>query len=109
MSNDSITVTTPRGNKYTYYIHPIASTKWSNKGGNYMFGYLQQNGSWQILYVGLTNDFAARFANHDKLNAAIKKGAKHILAHVNENEAMRKNEEAELIGWLKPTLNELLK
>ena len=109
MSNETVTVTTPRGNKYTYTAYPISSTTWNNKAGNYMFAYKTQNGSWQVLYVGLTTDFAARFANHDKLNLAMRKGATHILARVNDNDASRKNEEAELIGWLKPALNDLLK
>ena len=109
MSNDSITVTTPRGNNYTYYIHSIANTIWSNKAGNYMFAYKQQDGAWTVLYAGLTTDFKARFANHDKLTSAQRKGATHILAHVNENSVARANEEAEIIGWLKPVLNDQLK
>ncbi|WP_310834533.1 hypothetical protein [Aetokthonos hydrillicola] len=74
-----------------------------------MFAYKLPYGQWQVLYVGQTNDFAARFSNHHKLNSAIKKGATHILVRVNDNEIARKLEEFEMIAWLTPELNELLK
>lgn len=106
---NEVTWTTPAGRKYTYTVHPIAGTQWSNAAGNYAFAYQGTDGLWYALYVGQTNDFAARFSNHEKLRPAINKGATHILAHVNANDQARKSEEAELITWLRPVCNELLK
>lgn len=95
-------------NQYQYEAHPIKGTNWNSVGGNYIFSYQTQTG-WPALYVGQTSDFKARFANHEKLQAAIGRGATHILARVNHSESARKQEEADLIATFKPVLNDLLK
>jgi len=108
-TNNPVVINTPSGKRYIYDVYLITGTIFKNVPGNYMFAYQIPNGLWQVLYVGQTSNFASRMSNHEKLGIAIKNGATHILAHVNNNEIARINEEFEMINYLQPALNELLK
>lgn len=107
MPDVTVNFTTPRGNTYVYYAHPIG-TSFKSEGGNYMFAY-QRGNVWYPAYVGQTNNLNARISNHEKLPTAIRHGATHVLSHLNASEQARKTEEAELIAWLRPVCNDLLK
>ena len=104
----TVTVKTKRGAVYEYTAYPINSTGWNNVAGNYIFA-AQNGNSWTVLYIGQTEDFAARFPQHDKIQPAIRKGATHILARVNKDQRARMAEEAELIAEFQPPLNQQLK
>lgn len=93
------------GIRYEYEAYPINSN-WNAVAGNYMFAY-HSNGQWNVLYIGQTNDYKARFANHHKLPLAIRYGATHILVRRNDNAYARANEERDLIASHSPSLNDL--
>ena len=105
--SQTITWTTPKGNRYEYTPYAIG-TKFNNVGGNYVYAYQKQN-SWYATYIGQTNDLGARLSNHEKQACAVKNGATHILVRTNGSEASRLTEEAEMIALCKPVCNEQLK
>ncbi len=93
---------------YTYEGYPIADTTWNSASGNYIFMKKIDTG-WRPLYVGIATNLKERFASHEKLPLAKKQGATYIFAHVNNNEAARSAEEADIISHYQPPLNDLLK
>lgn len=107
MTTFNATWTTPKAS-YKYDGFPIGSTTWNSVGGNYVFA--KKSGStWLALYAGQTEDFKARFANHEKLQPAKNLGATHIFARVNNNAFARTTEEMDFVSYFKPILNEKLK
>jgi hypothetical protein len=106
MSTLTVTFTTRRSS-YNYGVFNVG-TSFKNEAGNYMFAYQGYNG-WHPVYIGQSNDLGQRLANHPKWLEAKKKGATHILAHLNSGESARMNEEADLIAFYQPPCNDLLK
>jgi len=106
MTNLEVTWTT-RKQAYTFKALPIIGTRWNTVGGNYVFA-KETNAGWIALYAGQTENFKARFANHEKLVRAENLGATHIFTRVNNNSISRTNEEIDFVGHFKPILNEQL-
>lgn len=107
MTTTKVTWTTNK-TSYTYDGYSIDGTTWYSVGGNYVFA--KRTGStWKELYAGKTEDFKARFANHEKIPAAKRLGATHIFASANQNAAARTAEENDFVSYFKPILNEQLK
>jgi excinuclease UvrABC nuclease subunit len=94
--------------KLSFGIYDINSN-WSSSAGLYIFAYRTSETNWSCLYIGQTNDFAARFANHEKLNTAIRRGATHIHALVVPLQKDRDYYEEKLIQYLQPPMNEQLR
>ena len=96
------------GRKYTYDIYEL-STTWNDVAGNYIFAKQVPDG-WRASYVGETNSFQNRFSNHEKWASARNDGATHVHAHTTPGgDAVRKAEEADLVGQLQPPCNDRLR
>lgn len=96
------------GKSYDYSVLNI-DTGWKDLPGNYIFAKKGTSG-WMAIYIGQTDSLKDRLPSHEKRICAVRNGATHIHAHVNQNgERARKNEEADLIKHHQPTCNDLLK
>lgn len=96
------------GKTYIYEIYPINGTTFASKPGNYVFCKESAPGQWIAQYVGQSQNLSDRLANHEKLAAAMARGATHIHAHLTARESDRLAEEKDLIQHLNPPCNELL-
>ncbi|MEK6746755.1 MAG: hypothetical protein AABY33_06965 [Pseudomonadota bacterium] len=93
------------GKEYQYWIYPI-NTSFNAKSGNYCFSKETSSGYWTPLYFGESEDLSGRFDNHHKIDMAIRRGATHIHAHVNNGSKIaRINEETDLIRKWNPPCN----
>ena len=88
---------------YVYEPLPMLSN-WTDVGGNYIFARQQSNG-WYLLYVGQCDSFRKRMPTHERWAEAVRLGATHVLAHVNQNDSLRLLEERDLIRRYAPELN----
>lgn len=96
------------GNKYTYGVY-TPNTQWNDAPGNYIFAGIVGT-SWVALYVGQASSFRDRFSNHEKWAEAVRNGATHVHAHVNNSgESARIAEEYDLIRSNQPHCNVQLK
>ena len=89
--------------QYTYWAYPI-NTTFKDEPGNYIYAKRNSAGGWQAVYIGQTASLSQRLASFDAEQAAIRFGATHILAHLNQDERARKKEETDLINSLVPPL-----
>jgi hypothetical protein len=89
--------------QYKYWAYPI-NTTFKDEPGNYAYAKRNHAGRWDVVYVGQTSSLSQRLASHDAEQTAIRFGATHILAHLNQDERARKEEEADLISSLVPPL-----
>ena len=99
------------GVKYAYWICPLDSS-WKQAPANYIFARETSPGSnrWIPVYIGQTGNLADRFSCHEKEDCAIRNGATHLHTHTSDgSEAVRCQEEADLISRWKPACNEQLK
>lgn len=92
---------------YTYGIYKMDGD-WNLVPGNYIFAKETSPGVWEALYVGQTESFRARITpNHEEWERAIRLGATHIHARVNQaGKTARLEEESDLIRSLNPPLNQ---
>jgi len=96
------------GSKYTYTVFG-PSSQWNDLPGNYIFASIV-GGRWMAHYVGQASSFKNRFSNHEKWEDAVKSGATHVHAHVNNSgESARLAEEYDLIRSNQPPCNVQLK
>ena len=79
-------------------------TNWYDVPGLYIFCYQTMN-SWPALYIGQTDNFQKRFANHERLPEAIRRGATHIHALTVNEQANRDAWERTLITIYQPAMN----
>ena len=93
------------GRSYTFWIYPIG-TNFCDKPGNYVYSRQTQPGMWSPVYVGQTENLNDRLSNHEKELHAIRNGATHIHAHVNNGTKQdRLDEETDLIRRWHPVCN----
>lgn len=85
------------GRNYAYYIHSIGTT-FLKEPGNYIFAKITGPGLWTPIYIGETECLGDRCGQtHEKWALAIRHGATHIHAHVNQSGVQaRLNEETDL-------------
>lgn len=83
----------------------IPDGQWTTSPGVYIFTGLNFQRQWIPLYVGQTDSFAVRLANHERWDEARQLGATHVHALVVESEAIRGSLERQLIVALQPPLN----
>ena len=94
------------GEKYTYFIYPL-HTSFKEEPGNYIFAQETKPSFYKPLYIGQTSNLNHRLENHEKEDCAIRNGATHIHAHINNNgEETRKSEEKDLIMRWSPICND---
>jgi predicted GIY-YIG superfamily endonuclease len=75
------------------------------KAGNYIFAKRTLTG-WTPTYIGQTRNLAERFEDHHKKECIKQHGATHVHAHLNEKQADRLAEEADLIKSWHPACND---
>jgi hypothetical protein len=97
----------PLGNGEALQFEVLAKNEgWNAIAGLYIFAYQLQNGNWQAVYIGQTDNFSLRMPNHDRLDAAVRAGATHIHAKVVNSQQNRDLWESMLIRNLQPQLNQ---
>ena len=96
------------GRTYDYWVYPI-NTTFKDQPGNYTYAKKNSAGRWVAVYIGQTVSLAQRIANHEREEAAVRKGATHMHAHLSAyDEQSRRDEEADLIRAYHPPCNEQL-
>lgn len=83
------------GNEYEFSIHG-SDARFKDLNGNYIFAKKTDTG-WDAVYIGQGN-LRDRANAHRDDGCVIRKGATHIHAHVNRNEAGRISEERDLLA-----------
>lgn len=91
------------GKVYAYAVYKLEGA-WNAHPGNYIFA-RHEGGVIRAVYIGQTNSFANRLPCHEKIPCAVRHGFTHVHAHVNQSEAARLFEEADLIAYYQPTCN----
>ena len=81
------------------------SADWNEVAGLYIFAGLNSEGRWLALYIGSTESLAERLPNHPKWPEAVRLGATHIHARVEQHKETRLALEQELIQACQPPLN----
>jgi hypothetical protein len=84
------------GAKYTYYIYAIPPNFDPNQDGNYIYTKRVEN-LWQPIYIG-QGDLRDRTLNHHRAVCIAGKGATHVHAQLNADEAARTRQEADLLA-----------
>jgi hypothetical protein len=84
------------GASYTYYVYTLPHSFKEGQDGNYIYAKLEDK-KWKPVYIG-EGDLGERVSDEHHQASCIKsKGATHIHAHLNTDEAARKAEEADLL------------
>jgi excinuclease UvrABC nuclease subunit len=105
MNDEKVTATGAFGAKYSFYVYPWG-TDLKQVGGVYMvLRKGSQNGNYDVLYVGQTNNLSERFDNHHKKPCFDRNRKTHIAAMVESSEVRRLNIEADLIRKYNPSCN----
>lgn len=97
MSNEKINWKGASGKLYDFEIFSIDANFDPNQNGNYIFAKRTSKG-WYAVYIG-EGDIQTRTRDETHRSCALKKGATHIHAHLNNNETDRKTEESDLLGY----------
>jgi len=82
---------------------------WYDIQGVYIFTGLNAQNQWEPYYVGETQSFKDRFADHEVWDKAVRLGATHVHERVTATEADRMALESALIRAYQPPLNTQLK
>jgi len=95
---------------YKFRLYPV-DTEFKRIAGLYTFIILPTNSPasqnhYTILYIGITNDFKARFKSHHKLDDALELGCTHIGIMRKSSGRTRKKIEKDLLQYLNPPLNQ---
>lgn len=101
---ETIQHTTSNGHTVKFQAH-LKNVTWNDVAGIYAFSLKNPNGSYNILYVGQTNSFKTRFANHEHWDSAVRNGMTHVLAATVPTQTDRDKLESILISDLRPKLN----
>lgn len=104
MHSSRVTLTGVTGSAYDFSVCEYHGA-WNDIGGIYAFAFRAPQGFWVILYVGKADSYRDRMRDHEKWESAVRQGATHVLAFVNENSFSRDAQERDLIRAYQPTLN----
>jgi len=104
MSEKTIQWSGKSGKKYKYWIYKIGAS-FKNEPGNYAFAKETSPNKWRPVYFGQAKNLNERLENHEKEDCAIRNGATHIHAHLNNNKENRLSEESDLIAKWHPACN----
>ena len=86
-------------------VHTLGASSYAEVGAIYIF--VKSDGT--PLYIGRTNNLKARHASHPQEAPAKRMGGTHLLARAYYSEDERVREEAWMINYYKPPLNDQLK
>ena len=86
------------GRIYRYYIYPRHPTITEGQVGNYIYSKRNAEGAWMPIYIGQGDLSIRAHEEHQHVGCINSKGATHIHAHVNANEADRLAEEDDLLA-----------
>ncbi len=93
-----------RGRKFSYAVLRFEDN-WGDLPGNYVFARRTAQG-WVPLFIGETANFRKRMAgHHEAWDWCRSRGAAWVLAHVNRDEAARRDEERALMVAYDPPGN----
>lgn len=84
------------GKKYKYNIYDLPTSFKEKQDGNYIYTKKSTEGEWIPIYIG-QGDLKGRTDNHHQADCISRKGATHIHAHLNAQEAERLAEEGDLL------------
>lgn len=95
---ESVNWTGASGRQYAYFIYTLPRIFTTGQIGNYIFTKIVNN-VWVPIYIG-QGDLRERgdIDSHHRSYCLKEKGATHIHAHLNENEANRIAEEKDLLA-----------
>lgn len=95
------------GRQYIFTVY-ASNSGWNPVGGVYLFARPStlRSGTWDVFYIGRTDNFSKRLPNHERLNEASRMGATHIAAVVISTESEREQVEREMIQQIRPPLND---
>ncbi len=98
------------GRTYRYWFIDPATETIKGEGGNYGFVAVLDDGTVVPAYLGETNDLSSRLPAHEKRGAAYLLGAIRVVAHTTPAGASARHaEEADLIAFYNPPLNQQLR
>ena len=100
----TIILTGRSGASFTFWIFP-SDWQGSNEPGNYVFAKPSPLDRWEIVYIGQTEDFNRRIAEHNQNHLFTEYGITHIFAHVSNDATARYLEEQDLIATFDPPAN----
>ena len=94
------------GKEYKYWIYPIG-TSFKPVAGNYIFAREIKPNEWTPIYVGETDNLQRRLTpEHEKMPCITHYGGTHVHTHASsDDEATRKNEEADIMDKWNPPCN----
>lgn len=85
------------GQKYTYWIYELPAELSPRQIGNYIYA-KPEGADWKPLYIGQGDlKEKAQIDLHPQSRCLGQKGATHVHVHINENQADRTAEEADLL------------
>ena len=85
------------GKTYNYYIYPRHATITEGQVGNYIYAKRNAEGIWIPIYIGQGALSIRVHESHQQIVCINSKGATHIHAHLNTEEAERIREEHDLL------------
>ncbi len=98
------------GRTYRYWILDPARDIIRDEPGNYGFVLVLNDGRAVPAYLGETNSLSTRLPTHEKRSAAYLLGATRVVAHTTPAGASARHaEEADLIAYYNPPLNQQLR
>ncbi|TQF00205.1 MAG: GIY-YIG nuclease family protein [Spiribacter salinus] len=93
---ETVTLTGKSGRNYKFMIYP-RTTAWAHVPGVYVV--LRDKGAtWGTIYIGQTDDLAARLASHHKEPCFNRHGWTHLGYHHESSEAQRRIIEQDLLA-----------
>ncbi len=99
----TVTASGSSGAQYSFEVYPW-DTSFNAVGAVYLV-LRKGNPSFDLLYVGQTDDLSSRFDNHHKQPYFDRKGRTHIAVLVESSEARRLRIESDLIAKHQPSCN----
>src|SRR5260221_7515045 len=83
----------------------LHAANWNAVPGLYIFAATNSVGQWYPLYVGQAESLAGRIPSHERWMEALRLGATHVHAKVEQDAATRDLVEQALIRAYQPTFN----
>jgi hypothetical protein len=103
---NGVFLTGASGIEYFYTPYLFSDARWHSDPANYAFGFLDEAGVWQIVYVGETANLLSRMRLHGQWPAAQRLGCTQVLVNLNAGGLrVRRVQERDLIARYKPVLN----
>ena len=103
---NGVFLTGASGIEYFYTPYLFSEARWHPDPANYVFGHVDESGTWHIVYIGETVNLLSRMRTHAQWQAAERLGCTHVLVNLNVGgQPVRRVEERDLIARYRPVLN----